>query len=228
MADAGRTTAALFGGTFDPFHNGHLRMALEVKETLAVSRMVLLPAHHPPHKPKRPVSEARHRLAMAAAGAAGLAGVEVSDVEIRREGPSYSLLTVEDFRRADSRTHILFVLGADSFSEVSMWYRYEEFLSACDFVLLPRPGAAVEPVPPEGVRIEKEDPHCYSWVGKSYRLPGGRRLFCPSLPTLDISSSSIREKVRTGKCIRGLVPPEVERYISENGLYAERAEERRP
>ena len=219
---------ALFGGTFDPFHYGHLRMAIEVKETLAVSRVVLFPAHHPPHKPKRPVSEARHRLAMVAAGSVGLLGIEVSDVETRREGPSYSLLTVAEFRRADPQAQILFLLGADSFSEVSMWYRYEELLSSCDFVLLPRPGAAAEPVPPAGVRIEIEDPHCYSWVGKSYRLTGGRRLFCPSLPTLDISSSSIREKVRTGKCIRGLVPPEVERYISENGLYADRAEERRP
>lgn len=222
------TTVALFGGTFDPFHNGHLRMAIEVKEALAVPRVVLFPAHHPPHKPARPISEPRHRLAMTAAGAAGVPGIEVSDIEIRREGPSYSLLTVSEFRRAEPRAGILFVLGADSFSEVSTWHRYEEFLSACDFVLLPRPGAGTEPAAPAGVRIEKEEPHCYSWVGKSYRLPGGRRLFCPSLPTLDISSSSIREKVRTGKSIRGLVPPEVERYISEYGLYGDRAEERRP
>ena len=222
------TTVALFGGTFDPFHNGHLRMAVEVKETLAVSRVVLYPARRPHHKPKRLVSEAGHRLAMAAAGAAGLPGIEVSDIEIRQDGPSYSLLTVTLVRQVDPGAHILFVLGADSFSELSTWHRYEEFLASCDFVLLPRSGAETEPVPPEGVRIEKEEPHCYSWVGKSYRLPGGRRLFCPSLPTLDISSSSIREKVRTGKCIRGLVPPEVERYISENSLYAGCAEERRP
>ena len=219
---------ALFGGTFDPFHNGHLRMAIEVKETLSVSRMILFPAHRPPHKPTRPVTEARHRLAMVEAGAAGLDGIEVSDIEIRREGPSYSLLTVEAFRRAEPDARILFLLGADSFAEVSTWHRYGELLSACDFVLLPRPGTGPDPASPRGVRIEKEDPHCYSWVGKSYRLPGGRRLFCPSLPTLDISSSAIREKVRTGKCIRGLLPPEVERYLFENGLYVDRAEERRP
>jgi nicotinate-nucleotide adenylyltransferase len=223
-----RTSVALFGGTFDPFHNGHLRMAIEVKETLAVSRMVLFPAHHPPHKPRQPVSEARHRLAMVAAGAAGLPGIEVSDIEIRREGPSYSLLTVLSFRRSEPDAQILFVMGADSFSEVSTWHRYEELLSACDFVLLPRPGARTDPAPPAGLRLEKEDPHCYSWVGKSYRLPGGRRLFCPSLPTLDISSSAIREKVRTGKCIRGLLPAEVERYLSDNGLYLDRGEEKRP
>jgi len=219
---------ALFGGTFDPFHNGHLRMAIEVKETLRVSRVILFPAHHPPHKPMRPVSEVHHRFAMVSAGAAGLPGIEASDIEIRREGPSYSLLTVLDFRRALPDAQILIVMGADSFAEVSTWHRYEDLLSACDFVLLPRSGAGPEPAPPVGFRIEKEDPHCYSWLGRSYRLPGGRRLFCPSLPALDISSSDIREKVRKGMCIRGLVPPEVERYVVANGLYVDRPEERRP
>jgi nicotinate-nucleotide adenylyltransferase len=219
---------ALFGGTFDPFHNGHLRMAIEVKEALSVSRVILFPAHHPPHKPKRPVSDARHRFAMVSAGTAGLLGIEASDVEIRREGPSYSLLTVRSFLSAFPDSRILFVMGADSFAEVSTWHRYEELLSSCDFVLLPRSGAGKEPASPEGVRIEKEEPHCYSWEGISFRLAGGRRLFCPSLPTLDISSSAIREKVRTGKCIRGLVPPEVERYIYEHGLYVDRAEGSRP
>jgi nicotinate-nucleotide adenylyltransferase len=165
---------------------------------------------------------------MAAAGASGLPGIEVSDIEVRREGPSYSLLTVMDFRRELPDARILFVMGADSFADVSSWHRYDELLSACDFILLPRSGADPEPAPPKGVHIEKEDPHCYSWQGRSYRLPGGRRLFCPSLPALDVSSSAIREKVRKGMCIRGLVQPEVERYILDNRLYVDRAEGRRP
>ena len=196
-------------------------MAIEVKETLAVSRMILFPAHHPPHKPRQPVSEARHRLAMVAAGAAGLPGIEVSDIEIRQEGPSYSLLTVQSFLRSEPEARILFVMGADSFSEVSTWHRYEELLSACDFVLLPRPGAGTEPAPPAGLRIENEGDGCYSLPGRTYRLPGGRRLLCPDLPVLDISSRSIRDKVRRGRSIRGLVPPEAERYIAAHALYRE-------
>jgi nicotinate-nucleotide adenylyltransferase len=226
--DIPRTSVALFGGTFDPFHNGHLRMTIEAKEALRIQRVILFPAHYPPHKPRQPLSEARHRLAMVAAGTAGLPDIEVSDIEIRREGPSYSLLTVLHFRETLPDARIIFVMGSDSFAEVSTWHRYEEFLSSCDFLLLPRPGTGQEPAPPAGIRIEKEEPHCYSWLGRSYRLPGGRSLFCPSLPALDISSSAIREKVRTGMCIRGLVPPEVERYISDHGLYVDRAEGRRP
>lgn len=223
-----RTAAALFGGTFDPFHNGHLRMALEVKEALRLPRVVLLPSHQPPHKPKQPLTDAKHRLAMVAAGVAGLPGMEGSDLEIRRGGESYSLLTVMDFQRAEPSTEFLFVIGADAFTEIPTWYRYKELLQSCDFILLPRGGAEGGPVAPAGVHIEKEEPHCYSWEGESYRIPGGRRLFCPSLPALEISSSSIREKVRKGKCIRGLVPPEVERYIFEHGLYLEPGEGRQP
>lgn len=222
---AKRPTSALFGGTFDPFHNGHLRMAIEVKEALDLPRVVLLPAHHPPHKPRQPVSDADHRLAMVSAAVAGLSGFTVSDREIRHEGPSYSLTTVREFRRDEPGVDWVFVMGADSFGEIATWHRYEELLRACDFVLLPRHGTFRRPVPPEGMRIEKEVPHCYSWTGESYRLPGGRMLYCPALPALDIASRSIREKVRSGRCIRGLVPPEVEKYIAEHGLYRGTGEE---
>ncbi len=223
-----RTRAALFGGTFDPFHNGHLRMAIEVRETLGFSRIVLLPAHHPPHKPRRPVSAAAHRLAMTSAAVAGLPGFEVSDRELRRDGPSYSLTTVREVAREEPGTDWAFVMGADSFDEISSWHRYEELLAACDFVLLPRPGTPATPVAPAGLRLEKGAPRCYSWKGESYRLPGGRRLYCPALPVLDISSSAVREKVRSGKCIRGLVPPAVEGYIADHRLYAGAGEEGRP
>ncbi len=227
MDDRG-TPVALFGGTFDPVHTGHLRMAIEVRETLEIPRVVLLPCLQPPHKPGRPLSAAGHRLAMVSAAVAGIPGFEASDIEIRRGGPSYSLRTVRDFLREEPDSRPLFLLGADSFAEIATWHKYPELLSSCDFVLLPRPGAPPEPPPPAGVRIEKEDPGCYSWKGVSYRLPGGRRLLCPSLPALDISSSSIREKVRSGRCIRGLVPPGVERYIYEHGLYSDPGKERQP
>jgi nicotinate-nucleotide adenylyltransferase len=225
---ANRTSAALFGGTFDPFHYGHLRMAIEIRESLGLPRVMFLPSHHPPHKPKQPVTEARYRLAMVSAAVSGLSGFEVSDSEIRREGPSYSLTTVEEFRRAEPEVDWVFVMGADSFGEIATWHRYEELLAACDFVLLPRPGTPLSPAAPAGLRVEKEVPHCYSWKGESYRLPGGRKLYCPALPALDISSSSIREKVRRNRCIRGLVPPEVEKYIAEHGLYLGAGEEERP
>lgn len=225
---APRKATALFGGTFDPVHNGHIRMAIEVRERLSVPRVVLIPASVPPHKPRQPVTDARHRLAMAAAAARGIPGLEVSDVEIRRGGPSWSIDTVAAFREMAPDAELLFLIGEDAFAEIETWHRYGELLASCDFVLLPRPGSAGAPGPPRGPRLEKAEPHCYSWEGESFRLPGGRMLYCPRLPALDIASRVIREKVRQGKSIRGLVPDEVERYIAIHGLYTASGEDERP
>jgi nicotinate-nucleotide adenylyltransferase len=212
---------ALYGGTFDPFHNGHLRVAIEVKEAFGLPGIVLLPSHNPPHKPDAPVSDAAHRLAMTRAAVAGLPGFTVSDAELLREGPSWTLPTVRGFQEAHPGAGILFVLGADAFAEIGSWYRHEELLSACDFIVLPRPGTAAADALPAGLRVEKEDPHCYSWTGSSYRLPGGRKAFFPAFPALDIASRAIREKVRAGRCIRGLVPAAVEELIAARRLYLE-------
>ena len=215
---------AIFGGTFDPFHNGHLRMAVEVMEGLSLPELFLIPSARPPHKPSRPMAAAEDRLAMASAAVAEIEGISVLDLELRREGPSYSLLTVREVSDGNPGADILFLIGADAFAEIATWHRYRDLLAACDFLMLPRPGIAPEASFPPEIRIEPEGDRCYNLPGCSCRLPGGRRLLCPALPVLDISSRSIREKVRRGRSIRGLVPPGVERYIADHGLY--RGEER--
>lgn len=215
---------AIFGGTFDPFHNGHLRMALEVMEGLPLTDLLLVPSARPPHKPSRPMATAEDRFAMACAAVAGIEGISVLDIELRREGPSYSLLTVLEVSERNPGAELLFLIGADAFAEITTWHRYRDLLAACDFLLLPRPGIPPEMSFPPEIRIEPEGNRCYNLPGCSYRLPGGRRLLCPVLPVLDISSRSIREKVRGGRSLRGLVPSEVERHITDHGLY--RGEER--
>ena len=221
---AGSRRVAIFGGTFDPFHNGHLRMAIEVREALGLPRLFLVPAAQPPHKPNQPVSPAAHRLAMTQAGVAGIEGLSVLDAELRRDGPSYTLLTVREVQEANPGAAVLLLIGADAFSEIATWHRYEELLASCDFLLLPRPGTPAETALLPGAVLELEKSDCYSLPGRSFRLPGGRKVVCPDLPVLDISSRSIRDKVRQGRSIRGLVPPEVQRYIAAHGLY--RGEER--
>ena len=215
---------AVFGGTFDPFHNGHLRMAVEVLEGLSLSELFLVPSARPPHKPSRPMASAEDRFAMASAAAAGIGAISVLDLELRREGLSYSLLTVLEISEGNPGAELLFLIGADAFAEIATWHRHHDLLAACDFLLLPRPGVAPGESFPPGIRIEPEGNRCYNLEGSSFRLPGGRRLLCPVLPVLDISSRSIREKVRRGRSLRGLVQPDVERYITDHGLY--RGEER--
>jgi nicotinate-nucleotide adenylyltransferase len=209
---------ALYGGTFDPFHNGHLRMAVEVLESGEAERVVILPARVPPHKPGEAVSSPEDRLAMAVDAVGGIGGISVSDLDLRREGPSWTVDTIRAAREEWPGEEPLFVLGADSFAEIGLWHRFEELLASCDFLVLPRPGHAGAAALPPGVRVEPEEGGCYSG-GAAYRLPGGRRALFPPLPVLDISSRAVRGKVRDGKCIRGLVPPAVERRILDRGLY---------
>jgi len=227
----GINSIAIYGGTFDPFHNGHLRMAIEVRETLGIETVFLVPSACPPHKPQQPITPADHRLAMIQAAIAGIAGLEILDLELRREGPSYSFQTVMEMKETFPGSEILFLIGADAFSEITSWHRYKELLEACDFILLPRPGTPYEIPFAPGVCLEPKEDHCYSlgnMAGCSYHLPGGRKVLCPSLPVLDISSSSIRKKVLSGKSIQGLVTPEVERYITEHALYTgQKTEDRR-
>jgi nicotinate-nucleotide adenylyltransferase len=196
-------------------------MAIEVREALGLPRLYLVPAAQPPHKPNQPVSPAPHRLAMTQAAVAGIEGLTVLDLELRREGPSYTLLTVREVQEGNPGAGVLLLVGADAFSEIATWHRYEELLGACDFLLLPRPGTPPETAFPPGVLLELEESRCYSLAGSSYRLPGGRKVLCPDLPVLDISSRSIRDKIRQGRSVRGLVPPEVERYLVAHGLYRE-------
>ena len=144
---------AIFGGTFDPFHNGHLRMAVEVLEGLSLPSLFLVPSARPPHKPSRPMASAEDRLAMASAGVDGIEGISVLDLELRREGPSYSLVTVREVSEANPGADLLFLIGADAFAEITTWHRHRDLLAACDFLLLPRPGIA-----PGGV-VSPRNPH---------------------------------------------------------------------
>lgn len=217
MASEGTRTVALYGGTFDPFHAGHLRMAIEVRERIGTDRLLVIPAAAPPHKPGQPVTPAAHRLAMASLAVAGIPGIEVSDIEIRRKGPSYTLTTVREVRAEEPESAILLLLGADQFSEISTWWRSDELQAEADIVLLPRPG---HPGPPPGLhRVDAADDGCYRLDVETFLLPSGRLLHALSVPMLDISSRLIREKVREMKSVRGLVAPEVERYIADNALY---------
>jgi nicotinate-nucleotide adenylyltransferase len=204
MSDAG---IALFGGSFNPIHHGHLIVARAVAEHLGVSRLVLVPSAAPPHKHGQDLAPAQDRLAMARLAVEGDAGFDVSDAEIRRSGPSYTFLTVEDYRRAiGPDTPLYWLIGADTLPELHTWYRIGELTERCRIVTAVRPG------------YEHVDLSLLSRV-----LPEDcvGRLMEAILPTprIDISATDIRDRVCTGRSIRFLVPETVREYIEQRGLY---------
>jgi nicotinate-nucleotide adenylyltransferase len=189
----------LMGGTFDPIHLAHLIIAEEALEAFGLDRVIFIPSAGPPHKPGRRVSPIEDRLEMVRLAVAGDPRLEVTDLEARRPVPSYTIETVRELRREyGEHEKLYFIMGADSLTQFFTWKDPEALLSACEFVVVPRPGVGMQEAD-ERIRT---------------------KALILDAPMLDISSSDIRERVRRGRSIRYLVPPEISAYIAEKKLYS--------
>ena len=210
----------LFGGTFNPVHWGHLRSAEEIREQFGLSRVIFIPVHVPPHK-KATVISSEHRFAMVQKAIRGNRFFRVSDIELQRPGKSYSIDTIRHFHGLSrGQEEIYFILGTDAFREIPAWKDYPSFFSACNFIVMTRPGAnsvqAADLLPRD---IQKEftrqqDARCFVHAS-------GYRVYTVPVTQLDISSTVIRAGAAAGRSIRYLVPRVVERYIAGHRLYRE-------
>lgn len=211
-----RQRIGLFGGTFNPVHIGHLRCAEEIRERFALRRIVFVPAFMPPHK-QEPAASARHRCEMVRLAIQGNPCFEMSDIEIRREGNSYSYDTIEHFRRREAPgSELFFIIGRDAFSEVNTWRRYPDFFEMISFIVMSRPGfdgGAECRIPGNAQRLFTRLDE------KTLEHPCGTRVRFEPVSAFDISSTDIRTRTAAGRTISYLVMPAVERYIVENSLY---------
>src|SRR5262245_5934315 len=134
----------LLGGTFDPIHNGHLDAAEAARATFSLDEVRFVPAHDPPHRPAHPRATAFHRFALAAMAVDGRTGCRVSDVELRRDGPSFTYDTLLALHAEGwSPWQLFFILGADAFAEIATWHAYPALLDAAHFVVVTRPGSTM-------------------------------------------------------------------------------------
>ena len=205
---------AVFGGTFDPVHFGHLRSAIEVQEALQLERVKLIPAYHPPHR-EGPGAPAEHRLAMLKLATAEATHIEVDDIEYHLEGKSYTFNTLTALRSSLGNDEcIVLVLGADAFVELHTWYQWQGLLSLCHVLVIDRPGHSL------ALPEEMQNWH------QQHRLPVLEVTATPaggichlSLTQLDISATQIRQLLAAGRSVEYLLPPAVEQYIRTEGLY---------
>jgi nicotinate-nucleotide adenylyltransferase len=205
----------LFGGTFDPIHLGHLRSAQEVHETFQLNRVIFIVAATPPHKLDRPIIATRHRWNMVKAAIAGNPCFTLSDVEIRREGASYSIETISYYHRhLKEGERLFFIVGADAFLEIETWKDYPQLFTVCDFIVISRPHFDPLQAPvlaSEG--FKKVD------RGDRFLHPSGHSLYLFRVTPIGISSTGIRKAVSEGRSISYLAPKEVGEYIAREGLY---------
>ncbi len=223
---------ALFGGTFNPIHLGHLRVAEEVRAGFALDEIRFIPSALPPHKQTGDLADAQDRYHMMTAATAGNPGFVVSDIEIERKGRSYTIDTVRHVKGLfpPSVTAYL-IVGIDAFLEIETWKDYAELFDLIAFIVISRGahGGALSD------RREELADYIHAHVDGKYRfcVDGSRFVHARRQPiclfdvtALAISSTSIRNLVRKGASIKYLVPDPVETYIYEKGLYAH--DSRRP
>lgn len=188
----------IFGGTFDPFHVGHLLVAQDVLEGLALDRVLFVPAAVPPHKDSAEVTPGALRLAMVREGIRGDDRFAVSDVEFRRPGPSWTVDTLRHLRNEAPGAELHLLIGADQWADFGAWREPDEIAGLARIVVLSRGG--------KSERQTMGDP---GWAHQV--LPVTR---------IDLSGSALRERVRDGRSIRYLVPDSVRVFIEHQRLYA--------
>ncbi len=191
----------LFGGTYNPIHQGHVQAAQIVRDRFKLDQVWFIPSHIPPHKSNDEVASPEHRMNMVRLAVTGSPGLIPSSIEIEEEGTSYSILTLEKIKKHFPAADLFFILGVDAFLEIDTWRAYEQVLEQCLFIVISRPGYDLE-------KAKEVLEGAYS--NKIYLMP---------IQALDISSSQIREKLRASGSISGLVPLLVEEYIKEHNLY---------
>ena len=204
----------ILGGTFDPVHNGHLRIALEILENLALAEVRFIPSRLPPHR-GRPQATPSQRLEMLRLAVAGQPGFVVDDRELRREGPSYMVDTLASLRIELGNTPLCLLLGRDAFNDLPGWHCWRNILELTHLIILERPGAALTPA---GELSQLLD-HCRLDHPGALREKAAGGILIQPVTQLAISATQIRQLLAQGRSPRYLLPEAVWNCIREHGLY---------
>jgi nicotinate-nucleotide adenylyltransferase len=216
---------ALFGGTFDPIHSGHLAVARAAVRRFELDRVHFIPCARPPHKPASELALFAHRFAMVALACDGHPAFLPSLAEAEADGRAsriyYSVDTVRRFRRLlhAPGDRLFFLLGADSFLQIDSWHRYEQLLDLCDFIVAHRPGFPVESLR-RVIPTRLLGPPATARRTDRRAIPL-RRTTVHLLENVnsEVSATEVRQRAELGKSLRGLVPQSVEEYIKKDNLY---------
>lgn len=204
----------MFGGTFDPVHNAHLRVALDIVEAGALEQLHLVPCHVPPHRGDPEVT-ASQRLAMLELAARGEPRFRVDDRELRRDGPSYTVDTLHTLRRDFPHDHLCLLLGSDSFVSLPRWERWRELAGHAHIVVMRRPEHPLDLSQPLADWLHGRQTADWATLRDE---PAGCVLFQDVTP-MAVSATDIRARLGQGRSGRYLLPDAVWDYIQDNTLY---------
>ncbi|WP_105169004.1 nicotinate-nucleotide adenylyltransferase [Pseudoalteromonas sp. T1lg23B] len=207
---------ALFGGTFDPIHLGHINMATQCITELSLDALHFLPCAVPVHKAQPGITDT-HRLAMLSLATEGNSKFRIDHRELKRQGPSYSLLSLQECRAEQPNTPLVFLMGMDSFNSLPSWFKWQEIIELCHIVVYQRPGeiqstaAELSDYLARSLTVDSRALH-HQLGGLCYFLSGQK---------LDAASSEIRKRIKNRENTEHLLTDKVRNYINEHLLYAE-------
>ncbi len=211
----------LMGGSFDPVHSGHMRAAEEISEKLALDEVIFIPTFVSPHKSSETMADSSHRLNMLKLSVKDSPRFKVSDIEFRREPPSYTIDTLKSLNKSSPQNEYYFIIGSELFAEIETWKDFAELFNYSSFVILHRPGYdlpdSASPIP---LALGNDFRYSYSDKGMEvFAHTSSNELFFVDIAGIRVSSTEVRELICRGNSLRYLVAPQVEEYIAENGLY---------
>jgi len=207
---------ALFGGTFDPIHFGHLRPVEALAQQVGLKKVTLLPNNVPPHRPQ-PEASARQRVEMLLCAIATRPLFDIDTRELERDTPSWTVATLEALRAERGAEQPLgFIIGQDSLLTLAKWHRWQDLLSLCHLLVCQRPGYATQMETPE--MQQWLDAHRAQHAEQLHQAPAGH-IWLADTPLFDISATEIRQRRHQGQSCTDLLPDAVIDYIDRAGLY---------
>lgn len=216
----------LFGGTFNPIHRGHLHAVEAVRTKFPLDRIYLIPSALPPHKQVDNLAAAGDRIEMIRRAAAHLEHLFVSDMEVSRSGPSYTIDTVSDYQaRMPDDTRLYLIMGVDAFLEIHTWKSYQELMAKIPFIVLSRPAGQRRQADLDLSVIENylkrtfHEPYAFSAEKSCFLHDTRPSIYLIDIQPLDISSTEIRSRIKQGRSVKTLLPEPVYSFIKTRGLY---------
>ncbi|NOU52553.1 nicotinate-nucleotide adenylyltransferase [Pseudoalteromonas sp. JBTF-M23] len=207
---------ALFGGTFDPIHLGHINMAKQCVKELKLDKLNFLPCAMPVHKAQPGITDA-HRLTMLSLATQDNPKFAIDRRELIRQGPSYSLLSLQECRTASPNTPLLFLMGMDSFNSLPSWYKWQDIIQLCHIIVYQRPGEKLA----NSDQLTQYLAQASTTNRELLTQQQGGLCYFLAGDTFDAASSDIRKRIKNRENTEHLLNEQVREYIDEHHLYAE-------